>query len=266
MPDRRLPDFELLAKKFDGPGVKAIALVGSYARGTAGEFSDIDLVRCIEPDAASALSADDGSTLIDGFLVTLASFTAPQIEDWFSRPEVAVTVIAGLRAARPLLDRAGTFEAIWRRAQAFVWNAAMQQKADHWAGQQMAGLIEEVHKGLEGLRRNDTGRLLNSRFGCSWLLSRVVGVQRGILLSGDNGFYAEVGEAVGTDSEWAQLRRAAFGIEPPLGIAPTLREQVIAGLRLYVATARLLGPAIEPVYAGLVAQTAARIGAELGHA
>ncbi len=148
--DQSLPDFDLLVERFDGPGVNAIVLAGSYAGGTAGVFSDVDLMRFVDQGAVSRLSASDGSYLIDGFLVTLGSASASQVEEWFSRPEIAVTVIGGLRTARPLLDRANTFEAIRRRAQAFIWDAAMQQKANRWAGQQMVGLIEEVHKGLKG--------------------------------------------------------------------------------------------------------------------
>jgi predicted nucleotidyltransferase len=259
-----LPDLDQLVRKFDGPGVNALVLTGSHARGTAGVFSDIDLIRYIEQAAVLSPSAGDGSYLIEGILVTIASVTAARIEDWFSRPEVAVTVIAGLRTARPLLDRGDTFAAVRRRAQAFVWDAAMQQKANHWAGQQMVDLIEDAHKGLEGLRRDDTGRLLNSRVSCSWLLTRLVGVQRGVLLTSDNGFYDEIGAAVGPDSEWVRLRRTAFGIGAPAGKGPSLREQVIAGLRLYVATARLLRSAIDPPQWDLVELTIARIESELG--
>lgn len=259
-----LPDFNLLAEKFDGPGVDAIILMGSYARGTSGLFSDVDLVRFTGKDAAEP-AASDGSYIIDGILVTVASVNPQQVEEWFSRPEIAVNVISGIRAARSLLDRLGTFEAVQRRAQAFVWDADMQQKANRWVSRQMVGWIEEVHKGLEGLGRNDVGRLLNARFGCSWGLSRVMGVHKGVLLSGDNAFYDDVGDAVGAGSEWVRLRRIAFGIEDEDGKAPALREQVIAGLRLYIATADQLGDALEPGDALLVKQTVELIKGELGN-
>jgi hypothetical protein len=173
-----------------------------------------------------------------------------------------VNVILGICTARSLLDRHSTFAAIQRRAQAFKWDAEIQQKANRWASQQLVGLIEEVHKELEGLRRNDIGRMLNARFGCSWGLSKVVGVQKGVLLSGDNGFYDEVGEAVGADSEWTQLRQIAFGIEDKDGKAPYLREQVTAGLRLYVVTAQLLANALEPADVILIEQTIKLISTE----
>lgn len=234
------PNFEALARQFDGPNVNAIALMGSYARGDPGPFSDIDLIRFTDKDEHEKSFPKDGSYLIDGYLVTVSSANPTRVEEWFSRPEMAVNVISGLQSARCLIDRNGTFAAIQARAQAFKWDAAMQEKADVWASQMMVGLIEEVHKGLEGLRSSDTGRLLNARFGCSWLLSRVMCVHWGVLLSGDNAFYQEVMDAVGTDSEWARLRRAAFGIQEDGKRPPPLREQVVAGLRLYVVTAELL--------------------------
>ena len=104
--------------------------------------------------------------------------------------------------------------------------------------------IEEVHKGLAGLKHNDIGRLLNARHGLSWGLSRVMKVQRGVLISGDNAFYDELSRSMGQQQEWMQLLRTAFGIENEEGIAPTLSEQVRAGLRLYILTAELLAPVL----------------------
>jgi hypothetical protein len=254
--------FEALAQRFDCPGARAIVLVGSYARGQAGPLSDVDLVRFTDEPAPQFPGT--GSHLIDGRLVVVREATPELVTGWFQQPEAAVGAIAGLRSARALIDRGGHFATIQERARAFVWDAAMQARADAWASRQMVGWIEEVHKGLEGLRRGDIGRLLNARFGCSWGLSRLVQVQRGVLLSGDNTFYDEVAEAVGRDSEWARLRRAAFGIEDAAGVAPPLRDQVTAGLRLYQVTAELLASALQPGDRALVEQTVALIAARLG--
>ena len=140
----------------------------------------------------------------------------------------------------------------------------MQTRADVWASEQMVGWIEEAHKGLEGLRRDDIGRLLNARFGLSWGLNRVVQVQRGVLFAADNAFFAATEQAVGTESEWARMRRTVFGIAKPDGNPPTLREQVEAGLRLYVVTAEMVADALCPEDAPLVNQTVARIRRVLG--
>ncbi|MGH2542070.1 MAG: nucleotidyltransferase domain-containing protein [Ardenticatenaceae bacterium] len=255
-------DFQHLAHRFDKPGVAAIVLMGSHARGEAGPFSDVDLVRFL--GAGAPKPPGDGTYLIEGHLVVVSSASPAEIEEWFARPELAVNWIAGLRIARPLLDPHNVFVAIRHCALTFTWDAAMQEKANAWASREMVGWIEEVHKGLEGLRRHDAGRLLNARFGCSWGLSRVMCVQRGVLLSGDNGFYDEITAAVGHDTEWARLRRVAFGIEGADGATPSLALQVTAGLRLYAETAELLAAALHPEDAPLINQTVELIHNTLG--
>jgi hypothetical protein len=140
----------------------------------------------------------------------------------------------------------------------------MQHKANLWASEQMVGIIEEAHKGLEGLRRNDIGRLLNARFGLSWILSNIMKSYRGVLLSGDNGIWDEVNRAVGETTPWVRYRRLAFGIEDATGRTPTLREQIIAGLHLYVLTAHDLDRAMPPDARYLVGETVVRIEEELG--
>jgi hypothetical protein len=231
--------------------------VGSHARVAAGLYSDIDLLRLVE--AGAQPPRPDGTALEDGWLVNVSSITPPQIEECFTRPEVAVNVIGGLRTARPLLDGQGAFAALIARAHAFRWDDAMQREGNRWTSRQVVGWIEEVHKGLEGLRRNDTGRMLNARFGFSWGMARVMVVHHGLLLAGDNDFYDAVLAAAGAGSAWARLAPTAFGIETPGAPAPLLREQIEAGLRLYVETARLLRASIEPGKAEMVAETVQRI-------
>lgn len=246
-----------LLPRFDGPGVAAVVLMGSYARGDPGRDSDVDVVRFLDGSTTGVTGA--GSHLIGGHLVVVSDVAPADVEAWFTQPEVAVKVIAGLRLARPLLDRDGYFAVIQRRAHAFTWDAAMQARADRWASEHMTGWAEEAHKGLEGLRRGDTGRLLNARHGMSWGLTRIVQVQRGILESGDNAFYDETAQAIGPDSEWVRLRALAFGIGAANEPAPALADQVRAGLRLYALTAGMLDTMLSAQDRPLVSDTVNRI-------
>jgi hypothetical protein len=75
------------------------------------------------------------------------------------------------------------------------------------------------------------------------------------LLSGDNAFYDEPADAVGWDSEWVRLRRIAFGIAGENEATPSLREQVTAGLNLYVVTAEMLVGSLRSEDEPLVAET-----------
>jgi predicted nucleotidyltransferase len=143
-------DFDALVTQFDAPGVRAIVLFGSFARGDPDAFSDVDLVHFLAADAPEL--PGEGAHLIDGRLVVVSSVRPDGVEAAFTRPEVAVDTIAGLRAGKALLDRDETFARIQARARDFVWDGTMQAKADAWASRQMVGWIEEVYKGLGGLR------------------------------------------------------------------------------------------------------------------
>jgi predicted nucleotidyltransferase len=257
----RTIDFQQLAQQFDGPGVNAIVLMGSHARGDAGPYSDVDLVRFVDESAAGLAAA--GSHLLDGILVVVSNVTPPQVESWFTQAEAAVKNIAGVRLAQALIDRQETFAAIQARALEFVWTTEHQHQADKYASEQMVGWIEEVHKGLEGLRRFDVGRLLNALHGLTWGMSGVMQVQRGILITGDNGFYNEIAAALGEDSLWVRLRAVAFGVADVNGRPASLRERVVAGLGLYVVTAELLGDAIQPEHEPLIAETVEQINTRL---
>jgi hypothetical protein len=235
----KTPDLKKLVGRFTEPAVQAIVLMGSFARGEAGHFSDVDLVRFLAPDAPE--DAEARSFIIDDRLVVVSNVLRSQVEEWFTNPVSATECIAGIRAAKPLWDPEDLFSPIQRRAHAFVWDTDMQSKANAFAGEQMVGWVEEVYKGLEGLRRNDIGRMLNARFGLSFGMMKVVRVYLGILIDGDNTFYAQTLERLGNDSEWARLCRASFGIEHREGAPLPLPEQVLAGLQLYILTADLIG-------------------------
>lgn len=249
-----------LLERFAPAEASGVLLAGSRARGNAGPYSDVDWIRLARDDEGLP---GDGSYLIDGRLVVVNTLTPAFVETIFSEPRVACDYVVGLRSAQILLDREGQLALLQRRARDFVWDAAMQHKANLWAGEQMVGIIEEAHKGLEGVRRNDIGRMLNARFGLSWVISNILKVQRGVLLASDNGVWDEINRGIGETTPWVRLRRAVFGIDDGSGRPPMLREQIIAGLRLYVLTANYLDRALASEHGELVRATVARIEAEL---
>jgi hypothetical protein len=89
-------------------------------------------------------------------------------------------------------------------------------------------------------------------------------VQHGILETGDNAFYEEVAEVVGPGSRWVQLLRLTFGIGSAVaGPAPSLVDQVRAGLQLYILTFQLLDSILHPQDRLVVHDTVNRIQAEV---
>jgi hypothetical protein len=244
---------QTLIDRFDRPDVDALVLVGSYARGQAHQYSDIDLARFTSAHGQGRSQAFKG--LIADQLVVVNDLGSAAVDEIFTKPEVASGYIAGLRVARPLRDRHNTFAHIQARARAFTWDSRMQQEANSWASEALAGWSEDMRKGLAGLITNDIGQLLSARFASSWGLSRIMQVQRGVLLESGHDFYDVVSKVIGADSEWVRLRSIAFAIPDAQGYVSTLREQVLAGLQLYIETANLLALVLRPKDEPLIKQT-----------
>ncbi len=272
----RLPDLSSHIDEWTTPETVAFALLGSYARGDAGPHSDVDIARFVnddkrEEEARSILIDDGGSAERAGdrkarqgqrwsrqWLVVHSTITPSQVESWFTEPGQAVNIIVGLRDGLGLWDPDGVFAAIQERARQFEWTPTLREKADRLASKELVGWIEEAHKGLEGLQRNDTGRLLNARFGLSWGLAWVMRLHLGVLSASDNTFYDDVIGAVGPESRWASLLQRAFGTAAG-GESLSLREEVWAGLLLYCETFTLLEEALPQDDHPLIAATADRI-------
>lgn len=235
---------QALTKRFDAPEVRAILLVGSYARGDAGPYSDIDVLRLVEKPLEAA-----GSYLFQGKLATVSDAVLSELEAKFSAPQEAIDIVSGLRSARVLVDKDGSAKALRARAHTFAWTPELQEKADAWASKQLIGWAEEVHKGLAGLQNGDAGKLLNARFGLSWGLARVMRVQRGLLARSDNSFFSDL-ESAFAGTRWLELLRDAYGVT-----SLPLTEQVRAGLILYRLTAELLDAVLQDADRPLIRNT-----------
>jgi hypothetical protein len=243
-------DLELdkLAQSFIVPGVRAIALLGSRATGTHGRFSDIDFWRLTENETVGAVR----SHFYGDVLVNVSDATLTAAETWFSDPVIATDAIAGVRNARIIHDPHGEFAALQRRAVNFVWNDDLKIRAIEYTGKQMVGWIEEAFKGLSGLEYNDAGRMLSARHGLSWGLTTVMRVFHGVLAGGDNDVVKWPARQFGAGDEWTRLQSRAFGVSSNNDVT-TLREQVIAGLKLYLLTAKVVSPSLLPEHRDKVA-------------
>ena len=245
-------DYDALASRFLVDGVCSIALMGSHARGDSGRYSDIDIVRFWQVSKPREAS----TYLIENHFVVVSNVSPNEVEAWFTSPEMATECIKGVTLSKILWDRDGYFEKLKKRAESFVWDSEMQARANASVSLMMVGLIEEVQKALEGRRRNDPGRLLNGKHGLTWWLLKVMRIQKGILLSGDNGAYPEVLARMGEESEWSSLCKDAFGV---VGRA-SLQSEIEAGLKLYALTAELLADVLEPTDKAMINEVVNRIG------
>ena len=235
-----------------------VGLAGSYARGDAATHSDVDLLRFAR--SAPKTSAEEYSLQIrDGHLVSVTQTTIEQKVDELARPELAIYAVPGLRQMRVLLDATGAIADLKTEAVRFDW-ASLQRDADEYASFSLMGYAEVVHKVLSGLSRGDESTVQYGNLGLNLGLARALVVRRGVLIESENTFFRQAQETAGCESEWTKWFRLSSGFEAGPTDEPSFRTQGLAGLRLYVETARLLRPVIRPEHREVIENALAEIG------
>lgn len=172
---------EVLRELRAAPGVRAVFLTGSHARGEADEFSDVDV---------SVLVSSDEFVRNDvayrrGVLVSVERSTAPHRERAFSEPETTLWNLLSLRSGVPLHDPDGVFADLQRRARAFTW-AEVEEQAHARAAALVAGVAEELHKVRGGLLAGDEGRVAYALLGLTFALGNAALLGTGTLIPSEN--------------------------------------------------------------------------------
>ena len=243
-----------LVAEFADTNTIGMLLAGSYARGDATPYSDIDLIRFT---AALPEAEAERYTLAyrEGRLVSLSTTTVDAKRAELGRPETAIWAAPGLRQARLLLDRDGALAALLGEAHAFRWEP-LQAEADAYASYNIMGLAEEVHKVLGALAKDDEAVALYGTWGLVAGLLRAVTVQHGVLIRTENSYFQQAQEAAGLGSAWSRAFRVAVGLEMATAVT-----RGAAALRLYQETAMLIAPALQPQHLDVIRGALVRIDA-----
>jgi len=240
-----------IAAEIDSDEVTAVVIAGSHVRGTATRYSDVDFARFVRTPPEGKKKR---YFYREGHLISVVTWTLDFIEESITRPELAIWRVPALREARILLDKEGVFAAFQQRLRDFRWET-LQEQANAWASDVLLLFGEFAHKMLGALLNHDEATMAYATQDLLWTLPEVVAVQRGVLIEGSNRYYAQVQEAVGTDSAWTHFHRLALCLEPfPPHLSPA-EARGIAALRLYKETVRLLRDTLLPGDRAVIEQT-----------
>ncbi len=231
----------------------AVALAGSYARGDATHWSDVDIIRY----ATTMPVPSEGRytlTIRDGRLVSVSTTTIAAKQEAMTRPEEAIFVVPGLRQARILHDPSGALAGLHQQARDFTWEP-LRAAASAYASEMVMGQAEEAHKLLGALNRRDESATLYAAHGAVLGLTRAVAVGRGILIESENSYYRQVQEAAGSDSAWTRYHRIAAGFVVDASHKVSADAIGSAALHLYRETASLLSPLLLPRHRPVIETT-----------
>jgi len=237
-------------ERIDSPAVIGIGVVGSYARGQEGKYSDVDfdIFTSRFPENPS-----DRYTLRywDGKLVSLKYTLLAEERAALTDPCRAIWAVPGLRGMKVLLDKDGSMLLLKQAAQDFDW-AALQPAADEFAAEQIMGNAEEVHKILNGLARSHESTVLYAAWGLVKNMLEAVAVQRGLLIVSENRYFDLIQDALGRDSKWTRAFRTAWGLDPN---ACQYQSRGAAALTLYRLSAAMFDDLILPKHRDVVDKT-----------
>lgn len=202
-----LPVLDALLAELKGePGVLAVFLTGSYTRGEADAFSDLDVSVLVEADAFVRTDV----TYRKGVLVSVDRTTVPRRERAFTDPETALWNLGSLRSGQALHDPAGVFAALQERARAFVW-AEVEPQAHARAAALLAGSVEALHKVMGGLQAGDADKLAFALVGLTFALGNAALLGTGTLIPTENR-YLSAARGAWADPVWRDAYACLTGV------------------------------------------------------
>lgn len=225
---------QALVTEIDNDDIVGITLGGSYVRGNATPYSDVDLC-CFYRDEASL--RPHRLMYRNGLLVSINTRTIAQVHEALTRPEQAIFLVAVRR--RILLDKDGSVEELMQEITSFRLEP-LRHKAREYASAQMMLAAELVHKILsEILRRSDLA-IMSATIQLLSSLTEIVAVQGGLLIKGDSLYYQQVEDAVGSESAWTRYHRLVAGVDMLPANVSAVKVRAVAALHLYQETISLL--------------------------
>jgi predicted nucleotidyltransferase len=216
-----------LIAELDNDNVIALALVGSYARGNATLYSDVDVLRFVRevPERTKQY------IYRHGHLIGISTRTFGQYRKRLTAPEEAIFVVPSIREAHVLLDKEGEFARLQQEAQVWTWEP-LQATANDYASYVLMVQIEIVHKTLRALMMQDKPALAEMILLLFSAVTDAVTVQRGILATSGNTYFRQVEEAVGQVSVWTYYHKLLAGFDTNAGSVASLEHRGIATLHL----------------------------------
>ncbi len=184
-------------------GAAAVVLMGSFARGDAGPFSDLDL-----------LAIGEGPSYLleqhEGQLIAISWSNLDEINATFAKPERAGYLVQGWRDARILRDPEGIAARIQQHAQAWGWSHLVECAADRSVAEEICGLAEEVHKLVGLLASGNLSGAAVQRSILSYRIGTILAVHLRLLYATENELWNLVGERL--DGEWESVQARALGL------------------------------------------------------
>ena len=237
-----------LVQELDHEDIVGITLGGSYARGTATEYSDVDLAcfwrEGVKPPLKRFLYRQ-------GRLISIKMTSVTEIREMLKRPQSAMLFVSGTH--RLLSDKDGSVARLLAEIEAFR-REDLELEVNVQVSLWMMLTSEDVQKVLREFQQENAPGLALMIAHLVAELTLLTALCHRTLITGDSTYYQQVQEAAGLDSTWTRAHRIATGLETgPTGIAP-LRARGIAVLHLHRETLVFARPLMQTEHRAIAEQ------------
>ena len=228
-----------LVHELDHEDIVGITLGGSYARGTATLYSDVDLA-CFWHEGLRL--PPKRFMYRKGKLISIKMTSVTEIREMLKRPQSALFFTNSTR--RLLLDKDGSVARLLEEIEAFRWED-LQETVNAHVSLWMMLKAEDVQKVLREFQQENATGLALVITNLVAVLTLLKALCHRTLITSDSTYYQQVQEAAGPDSAWSHSHRIATGLEDgPMNIVP-LRARGIAVLHLYHETLVFARPVMQ---------------------
>src|SRR5579859_4444515 len=175
-----------LVQELDHEDIVGIMLGGSYARGTATRFSDVDLAcfwrEGVKPPLKRFLYRQDK-------LISIKMTSVKEIREALKRPDSAMLAISGKR--RLLLDKDGSIARLLAEIEAFRWED-LQEAVNGYISLWMMLKAEDVQKVLREFEQENAPGLTYVITNLIGVLTHLTALCHRTLISSDSTYYQQV--------------------------------------------------------------------------
>ena len=248
-----------LVRELDHEDIVGITLGGSYARGAATQYSDVDLAcfwrEGLRPPPKRLMYRQ-------GRLISMKMTTVAEIRGVLGRPQAGLFFAGGRH--RLLLDKDGSVARLLEEMEDFRWEP-LRADAGESISIWMMLKAEDIQKILREFLYDNLPGLAYTVAGLVAELTLLTALYYGELIISNSTYYQQIEGAAGSDSAWTRYHRIATGLEDgPRDIRP-LRARGIAALYLYRETLAIVRSVMKPEHLAVAEQVLTVVGDALKH-
>ena len=193
---------ERVARSLADKGARAVALVGSHARGHA--YADSDLDFAVIGEGPHYRLETHG-----GWLISLGWARAEEQRQRLYEPSYLGTHVPGWREALVLHDPEGLAASIQREALEWSWNL-VEDRCSAWIAEGITGYAEEAQRLAASLRAGRKTTAAVQRSVLALRLPRILALHLRILYGTENELWDLVADELG--APWRDAQSAALGL------------------------------------------------------